>query len=250
MSFGPSDNQVVSADVRRVAVKSSDMTADGGRRSKVRYLVAMGTLLRCAVVGVLFWGGAVAGAQMVSPKTPPPQHGSETLDVKPVPLLSLDSLNFLEGTWAADVGPGADPVGSYAFVRELGGHVLARRSPTDVACTLPGSTVCAHRDLLYVYQDSAGAPLKAIYFDAEGHVIQYGIEIKHFEVASGRQDYAIFLSDPAALGPRFRLTYERNTDTRTDKTEMTGTFEVLLPNGKWKPYLQWGGRMLASAKPR
>ena len=168
-----------------------------------------------------------------------------SLDVKTVPLLSIDSLNFLEGTWAADVGPGAVPVGSYAFVRDLDGHVLERRSTSDVTCTLPGSAVCAHRDLLYVYQDSAGAPLKAIYFDAEGHVIQYDVEIQHEGGAYGRRDYAIFLSEVSALGPRFRLTYERNTDTFTHKTEMQGKFEVFLANGTWRPYLQWGGRMLA-----
>ncbi len=54
------------------------------------------------------------------------------------------------------------------------------------------SAVCAHRDLFYVFQDSPGAPLKAIYFDAEGHVIQYDVEIRHEDGAYGRRDYAIF----------------------------------------------------------
>ena len=57
----------------------------------------------------------------------------------------------------------------------------------------------------------------------------------------GLRDYATFLSEASALGPRFRLTYERNTDTYTKKTSMSGKFEQLLPNGKWLTYLQWGG---------
>ncbi len=205
----------------------------------------MSNLFRFAAVGALLLGGAVAGAQTISQKTPQPQQGSQALDVKPMPLLSIDALSFLEGTWAADVGKDAKPAGSYAFVRELNGHVLARRSTTDVTCTLPGSAVCAHSDLLYVFQDSAGAPLKAIYFDAEGHVIRYDVSLRHEDGAYGRRDFAVFLSDESALGPRFRLRYERNTDTFTHKTEMTGEFAVLLANGKWQPYLQWGGRMLA-----
>ncbi len=204
----------------------------------------MSKLLSVVVAGLLGSSAASMRTQMISPQTPPPQRGSMVLDVTPVPLLSIDSLTFLEGTWAADLGSHAQPVGSYAFVRELNGHVLARHSSTDAACNAPGSSVCAHRDLLYVYQDSSGAPLKAIYFDAEGHVIRYDIDIKHAEVAHGRQDYAIFLSETSALGPRYRLTYERNTDTTTTKTEMTGTFEVLLANGKWRTTLQWGGGLI------
>lgn len=207
----------------------------------------MGKPLHVALVGLILGAGTAVGAQMISPRTPPPQRGTMALDLTPVPLLSVDSLSFLEGNWAADLGAHAQPVGSYAFVRELNGHVLARRSTTDPTCMLPGSTVCAHSDLLYVYQDSSGAPLKAIYFDAEGHVVQYDISIKHTEVAHGRQDYAIFLSEITALGPRYRLTYERNTDTTTTKTEMTGTFEILLANGVWQQTAQWGGRLLASA---
>ena len=94
--------------------------------------------------------GAVAGAQTVS----------QDLDTVPRPLLSIDSLNFLEGTWTADAGDKAKPLGSYTWARELNGKILARHTTTDVACTTPG--VCAHSDLLYVFQDSTGAPLKAI----------------------------------------------------------------------------------------
>ena len=202
-------------------------------------------LVRVAVCGGLMWAGLVAGAQEVGSKigtgTPPPQSGSMQLDVAAKPLLSVASLDFLLGTWTADVGPNAKPMGSYIFKRELDGRILARHATTDAACADTTSAVCAHRDLLYVYQDSAGAPLKAIYFDSEGHVIQYSVEIRHEGGAYGIRDYATFLSDAEALGPRFRLTYERNTDTYTKKTSMSGKFEQLLPNGKWLTYLEWGG---------
>ncbi len=206
-------------------------------------------LLRYAVAtfvgGVALGVSLNCGAQMVGSQTPPPERGSMKLDVTARPLLSVGSLDFLLGTWTADAGQHATPAGSYTFARELNGTVLARHATPDAQCA-DASAVCAHRDLFYVFQDSPGAPLKAIYFDAEGHVIRYDVEIRHEDGAYGRRDYAIFLSEISALGPRFRLTYERNTDTFTQKTSMAGKFEQLLPNGKWMTYLQWGGGLVGA----
>ena len=206
-------------------------------------------LMRVAVCAGLIWAGAVAGAQEIGSRTPPPESGSMKLDATAKPLLSVASLDFLLGTWTADVGLTAKPMGSYVFRRELDGKILARHATGDATCadatnTGAMSAVCAHRDLLYVYQDSAGAPLKAIYFDSEGHVIQYSVTIRHEGGAYGVRDYATFLSEASALGPRFRLSYERNTDTYTKKTSMSGKFEQLLPNGKWLTYLEWGGGLV------
>ncbi len=170
------------------------------------------------------------------------------LDVTARPLLSVGSLDFLLGTWTAEAAPNAKPVGSYVFERELDGRILARHATTDVGCADPASTACAHRDLFYVFQDSAGAPLKAIFFDSDGHVLRYDVDIKHVGGTNGMRDYATFLSELSALGPRYRLSYERNTDTFTHKTSLSGKFELLLPNGKWKLLLAWGGGLAAEKK--
>ncbi len=208
-----------------------------------------GLVWRCAVA-LLAEVAALAGvgtvAQTVSQSAPRAQQGSMDLDTVAKPLLSIDSLRFLEGTWTADAGDKAKPLGSYAWVRELNGKILARHTTTDVACATPATGVCTHSDLLYVFQDSTGAPLKAIYFDGEGHVIRYDVEIRREGGAFGEREYAIFLSDISALGPRYRLTYERNTDTFTGKTSMAGKFEVLLPNNVWTAYLRWGGGLVGA----
>jgi hypothetical protein len=87
------------------------------------------------------------------------------------------AVRFLEGTWEAQTPGGASgPAvsGTYVFRKELDGHILARHSSSD-NCKGPSNFDCDHHDLLYIYQESAAQPLKAIYFDNEGHVIHYDV---------------------------------------------------------------------------
>jgi len=141
------------------------------------------------------------------------------------------ALAFLEGTWEAKT-PGANGVtssGSYEFKPELANHILARHSTTDAGCKGPANFDCAHGDLLYVYTDAPGAPLKAIYFDNEGHVL-------HYDVTTPTPTSAVFLSDPSQPGPRFRLVYELKDAV------MMGRFRIQMPGqSDWKSYLEWSG---------
>ena len=141
------------------------------------------------------------------------------------------ALSFLQGAWEAKTsgGQGVSAAGSYTFRSELGGHVLARHSLSDAGCKGPEDFDCGHRDLLYIYQDSPGQALKAIYFDNEGHVI-------HYDVSTPDPATAIFLSDGSQPGPRFRLTYELKGAV------MWGKFQMRLPGQEeWKSYLEWSG---------
>ena len=69
------------------------------------------------------------------------------LDVTAKPLLSVASLDFLLGTWTADVGAARrSRWGSYMrFKRELDGRILARHATTDAGvCADPDERrVCA-----------------------------------------------------------------------------------------------------------
>lgn len=141
------------------------------------------------------------------------------------------ALQFLEGNWEAkgQGGGGASATGSYRFTRELGGHILARHSRSNGDCQGPAQFDCDHGDLLYVYQDMPGAPLKAIYFDNEGHVI-------HYEVTTPRPRTVVFLSSAAQPGPQFRLSYEQKDAV------MSGKFQMKMPGQtEWKSYLEWSG---------
>ncbi len=152
-----------------------------------------------------------------------------SLDAQPVK--SLDALRFLEGTWEAKTagGPAAPAVsGTYTFRKELGGHILARHSSSE-DCKAPADFNCDHHDLLYVFHDAPGQPLKAIYFDNEGHSI-------HYDVLTPAPDRAVFLSDPSFPGPRFRLVYELRNAV------LSGKFQMQMPGeAEWKSYLEWSG---------
>ena len=143
------------------------------------------------------------------------------------------ALSFLEGTWEAKTQSGpAAASGSYTFQLELDKHILARHSTTDPGCKGPATYDCAHSDLLYVYEDAQGQPdkpLKAIYFDNEGHVL-------HYSVSAPDATTAVFLTDPAAPGPQFKLVYELKGSV------MTGKFQMKMPGqADWKSYLEWSG---------
>jgi len=144
---------------------------------------------------------------------------------------SWKPLSFLQGSWEAKAigGQGVSTTGIYTFRSELRGHILARHSTSDPGCKGPASYDCDHSDLLYVYQDATGQPLKAIYFDNEGHVI-------HYNVSTPDATTAIFLSDDSQPGPQFRLIYELKGAV------MWGKFQMHVPGqNEWKSYLEWRG---------
>jgi hypothetical protein len=140
-------------------------------------------------------------------------------------------LAFLEGTWDAKTAAdsGVASAGTYTFRTELGGHILARHSTSAAGCKGPASFDCDHGDLLYVYRDMPGVPLKAIYFDNEGHVI-------HYDVSTPDATTAMFLSDASQPGPQFRLVYALKGGV------MSGKFQVRMPGQvEWTSYLEWSG---------
>jgi hypothetical protein len=143
----------------------------------------------------------------------------------------LSALSFLEGTWEAKTQAGsadANATGTYTFKRDLGNHILARISDSS-ACKGPATFNCEHRDLLYVYSDAPGQPLKAIYFDNEGHVI-------HYEVTTPAPATVVFLSESSTSAPQFRLVYNLKDGILTGKFQMRGPGQT-----EWKSYLEWSG---------
>ena len=142
------------------------------------------------------------------------------------------ALAFLEGTWEAHTQGGsaqAQGSGTYSFAPELKHHVLVRRSGDSVGCSGPKGFDCDHSDVLYVYQDAEDQPLKAIYFDSEGHVI-------HYTVTTPDSTTAIFISEASPSGPQFQLVYQLKD------TVMSAKFQLRMPGQTaWKSYLEWSG---------
>ena len=140
-------------------------------------------------------------------------------------------LQFLIGTWDAKTqggSAGAAGSGAYTFRLELRRHILARYS-SSAGCKGPADFDCEHGDLLYIYPQGPGMPLKAIYFDNEGHVINY-------DVTTPEANTAVFLSPASQPGPQFRLMYELKGRT------MQGRFQLRMPGqAEFKSYLEWRG---------
>jgi hypothetical protein len=136
---------------------------------------------------------------------------------------SWDRLQFLLGTWDAKGGNQLGSAeGSTSFTRELNGHVIVRRNFADYSSGPQAGT--RHDDLLVIYEETPNAGPHAIYFDSEGHVIRYAV--------SSTDNAAVFQSETAP-GPKYRLTYTRQSDT------LNGKFEIALPGNDFKTYLSW-----------
>jgi hypothetical protein len=103
------------------------------------------------------------------------------------------------------------------------------RRSESAACKGPASFDCEHSDVLYVYQEAKNQPLKAIYFDNEGHVI-------HYDVSTPESTTAMFISEASSSGPQYRLVYQLKDAL------MSGKFQMRMPGQtEWKSYLEWSG---------
>ncbi len=141
---------------------------------------------------------------------------------------SWGPLQFLVGDWVGEGGgsPGQG-AGEFSFRPDLQDRVLVRRSFAEYPATKERPAF-RHDDLTIVYRESDAGPLRAIYFDNEGHVIRYAI------AASPEKNAVEFVSEASSSAPRFRLTY-----TRAGADTVGIRFEI-APPGKpdaFAPYL-------------
>ena len=137
--------------------------------------------------------------------------------------------NFLMGDWTG-VGSGqpGQGAGGFTFKLDLQERVLVRSNYAEYPAT-KDRPAFRHDDFMVVYHETPTTPARAIYFDSEGHVIHYAVQI------DGAAKTAIFLSEPQSDSPRYRLTYTGKTsDTVAIK------FEVAPPNNpeQFKTYIE------------
>jgi hypothetical protein len=108
---------------------------------------------------------------------------------------------IIAGDWVGTGGGHTGPSkGHFSLRPDLGGHVLVRRADNE-------SAEGRHEDLMVIYASSADQ-YRAVYFDGEGHTIQYA-------VTAPQPSTLVFLSDEAPQSPRFRLTYTMAGDHGT-----------------------------------
>ncbi len=150
-----------------------------------------------ALVGALFVGSLVV-AQTSTPADP------------------WGSWRFLIGEWVSE-GPKDQSTGSFSFAFDLQEKILIRKNHADVPAA-KDRPATSHDDLMIVYHGN-GPDTRAIYFDNEGHRINYA--------ASFSKDGSAltFLSDKITGAPRFRLGY-----VKRGKDSVNITFEIAQPS--------------------
>lgn len=127
---------------------------------------------------------------------------------------SWDQWSWLTGEWIGEgSGKPGDGGGTFSFKTDLDQNILVRKSHSEYPATANKPQVI-HDDLMVVYPDFSGTPAKAIYFDNEGHTINYSITYSDKSI--------ILTSDKIPNVPIFRLTYSLiDNETVNTKFEMS-----------------------------
>lgn len=125
-----------------------------------------------------------------------------------------DQWRWLTGEWVGEgSGQPGTGGGTFSFKTDLDQHVLIRKSHSEYPATADKPQVI-HDDLMVVYPDFSGTPAKAIYFDNEGHTINYSITYSEKSIT--------LTSDKIPNVPIFRLTYSLlDNETVNTKFEMS-----------------------------
>jgi hypothetical protein len=133
--------------------------------------------------------------------------------------------SWLMGTWQG-VGSGepGKGVGGFSLQTDLDQKVLVRRSHSEYPAQA-GKPRTVHDDLMIVSPGASADAAKAVYFDNEGHTINYSVSYADRSI--------VLLSDRSPGTPVFRLTY-----TQLDKDSIDVKFEISMDGTKFTTYVQ------------
>lgn len=136
---------------------------------------------------------------------------------------------FLIGSWSALASgqPGEAISGSTTFSFGLDKKVLIRNNRAEYAAKPGEKAGLVHEDLLIVYRQPGESQFRAVYFDNEGHIINYTIAFP------GKQVAVVFETENNQKSPRFRLIYEAGEDG-----VLSVDFLVAPPGGELKFYVK------------
>ena len=141
--------------------------------------------------------------------------------------------NWLIGDWAGEgSGQPGQGGGIFSFKTDLDQKILMRKSHSEYPA-MGNKPNIVHDDLLIIYPDNSGNPVKAIYFDNEGHTINYTITYS---------DKAIVLtSEKIPNIPAFRLIYNQLDDLSVDTK-----FEISQDGVKFNTYIEGKSKKIKS----
>lgn len=112
--------------------------------------------------------------------------------------------HWLLGEWVGE-GSGKPGQGSgwFSLTPDLDSTILVRKNHAEYPATKEQPRI-VHDDLMIISPAVQGRAAKAVYYDNEGHVIEYGITQTDTSIT--------FTSSRAANTPVFRLTYVRRPE--------------------------------------
>ena len=147
---------------------------------------------------------AVSFAQQATPPPGPAANGG-----------TWAPLSFLLGEWIGEGGGGpGQGSGGFSFTFDLQKTIVVRKNHAEYPATKERPAY-SHSDLMIIYPQPGGDRLRGMYFDNEGHVIDYTVE------ASKDRNEVQFRSEATPSSPGFRLTYKKTgADTLTLKFEI------------------------------
>lgn len=114
--------------------------------------------------------------------------------------------------------------GMFSLLPDLDNHVLIRKNHTEY--TTRSGDRAIHHDLLVVYPDTSAEAAKAIYFDNEGHVINY-------KVSFDGDKSIVLVSEKMDNAPVFRLIY-----TLVDEDKVNIKFEMSRDGETFSTYME------------
>jgi len=132
---------------------------------------------------------------------------------------------WLTGEWVGEGnGTPGQGEGFFSFNLDLDKNILVRKNHS-VYPAAQNKPEIIHDDLMIVYRENLKNPTKAIYFDNEGHIINYSITYDGQSI--------IFTSDKIPDVPVFRLTY-----APLDKESVNIKFEMSQDGVSFFTYLE------------
>jgi len=133
--------------------------------------------------------------------------------------------SWLIGEWKGEgSGQPGQGGGIFTFKTDLNDKILIRKAHSDYPAN-NNKPAIVHDDLMIVYIDFSGNPSKAIYFDNEGHTINYSITYSDKTI--------VLLSDKIPNVPIFRLTY-----TLLEEKTINTKFEMSQDGEKFMNYIE------------
>src|SRR5215813_3490055 len=128
-----------------------------------------------------------------------------------------EAFRFLVGEWVGKgTGSPGEAGGAFSFSFDLEEKILVRKNRADYPAT-KDKPAYSHNDLMVIYKE--GTETRAIYFDNEGHIINYTVT-----VSKDLPTRITFLSEISPSAPRFRFIY-----SKINNDNMTFQFDVAQP---------------------